>query len=69
MAYPYTRPSDEEALKMATDVGILRTEVHDGEDFTPEAEHTAGLEVAQPLLTVLRGGMVIRNGHHFCRAW
>lgn len=51
---------------MAADVGILRTEVHDDEDLTPEVEHTAG---AQPLLKVLRGGMVIRNGYHFCRAW
>jgi hypothetical protein len=51
---PCIRPADEEALKMAADVGILRPEVRDGEDLTLEAEHTAGLEVAQPLLKLLR---------------
>lgn len=54
---------------MAMDLGILRTVVCDGKDLTPEAKHTVGLEVAQPLSIVLRGGIVMGNGHHFCRAW
>lgn len=39
---------------MAVDLGILRTVVCDGEDLTSEAEHTVGLEAAQPPSIVLK---------------
>lgn len=54
--------------KTAMDLAIWRTVGLDSENLTLEAKHRAGLEVAQPLSTVLRGKVVIGNGYHFCRA-